>query len=340
MALAGHAALSGATTPSSTTRLQPSPDRNPFPGETPSTPARTAWARTSRMPTPTVSAIRWPNGSWRSARRSTRPPVEVRFDYYRQREEHCRPDRAWCRQVRLAHLLTAHRQRRFDDGRPFALRRHSPMTARRWTCGQCRRSVRSCRPRQAQHGCCPMADLICATVGSARQQAVTPTAVQPRTANGSTPRWTSWTAGPRTPPAESRTRRTGREHQGDKKAARLAPNLPEKLELQRKLRGWKPSAMKPGVPMTRPPRRGPAERRACSMKSSQRLQQQTELQNLFTMRWNCMSSEGETARWKPEMTEAGKVDLRSQDIASEKSAELLRLSRKSAPKAASSTSTG
>ena len=31
------------------------------------------------------------------------------------------------------------------------------------------------------------------------------------------------------------------------KAARLAPNLPEKLEKQQALRKWKPSVMKPGV---------------------------------------------------------------------------------------------
>ena len=52
-----------------------------------------------------------------------------------------------------------------------------------------------------------------------------------------------------------------------KKAARLAPNLPEKLERQRALRQWKPSVLMPGGPLTKPPGTSTARRMHCSMTS-------------------------------------------------------------------------
>ena len=70
-----------------------------------------------------------------------------------------------------------------------------------------------------------------------------------------------------------------------KKAARLAPTLPEKLERQRTARTLEGKREEAGAPMTRPARRSTGRRMRLLDEISRRLEQRIEQEPLFALRW-------------------------------------------------------
>ena len=108
-----------------------------------------------------------------------------------------------------------------------------------------------------------------------------------RTANGSTPRWTSSTAGPRTAATSLKAdlEELDQSIKDAKKSARLAPNLPEKLEIQRKLRGLETKRDEAWRAYDAASRDVDRQKDALLDEISRRLQQQTTCETLFSLRW-------------------------------------------------------
>ena len=249
--------------------------------------ARTAWARTWRTPTPTVWVIRWRSECWRKAKALAVQPGEVIFRYTGAVARTSPFLSLWWAGAAGSGVHSFHPERLGDGGSS------GPCGLDRWW-----RELDECpvpptlRPTRQARGAValPASDNRRRwKMRLTRQMRELLDAISTQeSAAGSIPRWTNSTAGPRIAAPRSRPNWTNwtRAIKETKKAARLAPNLPEKLERQRRVRQLETKRTTPGGRYDQAsPRDRPAEGRAARRDQPTAAAENRNRTTLFTLRW-------------------------------------------------------